>query len=476
MLFNSVAYLLFFPTVTLLFFLLPQRVRWAHLLLASCVFYAAFVPAYLLILAFTIAVDYVAGILIESTTSARRRLYLVASIVANVGVLCVFKYWNFLNGNLTAVLALAGARNHVPMLTMALPIGLSFHTFQAMSYTIEVYRGRQRAERHLGIYALYVMFFPQLVAGPIERPQRLLFQFRERQTFDPVRVAQGLKIMAWGFFKKLVIADNLAIVAAPVFATPSAYSGSAQALAAVCFAFRIYCDFSGYSEIALGSARVLGFTLMQNFDRPYQSTSVTEFWRRWHISLSSWFKDYLYFPLGGNRRGPLRSVVNKMVVFVVSGLWHGANWTFVVWGALHGTYTVIEQLARARWIAWAGAERRPGLLGRLLGGAITFSLVCLAWVFFKADSVSVAWGMVKSILTLAPASAPQPGGGALDHRIVYLALVPLLMAAEAYDARHGLFARIERFGAPFRYAVYLVLVYSTILFHGASTQFIYFQF
>ncbi|HVZ89069.1 MAG TPA: MBOAT family protein [Polyangia bacterium] len=475
MLFNSLAFLIFFPLVTLIFFLLPHRWRWVHLLAASCYFYASFVPIYLLILAFTIAVDYVAGLLIERAQGQRRKLFLACSIVANVGVLCVFKYWNFVNHNLTTALQLFGVRNAVPMLSFVLPLGLSFHTFQAMSYTIEVYRGHQKAERHLGIYALYVMFYPQLVAGPIERPQNMLPQFRVHQTYDPARVAEGLKTMAWGMFKKLVLADNLSIVVAPVYAHPRAYSGVQLAVATVCFAFQIYCDFSGYSDIALGSARVMGFKLMTNFDAPYESTSVTEFWRRWHISLSTWFKDYLYFPLGGNRRGAARGMLNKMIVFVVSGLWHGANWTYVVWGGLHGVYTVGEQLIQ-RPVSRRGEPVRASWARRVVAAGVTFTLVCLAWVFFRAERVGDAWQIVTRILTFASPSELRADAGALDHRVAFLALAPVVMALEAIDRRGGLFQRIDRLPALSRYAVYLVLVYATILFRGMSAQFIYFQF
>jgi len=475
MLFNSLAFLIFFPTVTVLFFLLPHRIRWAHLLLASCVFYAFFVPIYLLILAFTIGVDYLAGILIEGAAGRRRKMFLLASIVANVGVLSVFKYWNFLNHNLAIGLGLIGAHNRIPMLSFALPIGLSFHTFQAMSYTIEVYRGRQAAERHLGIYALYVMFYPQLVAGPIERPQNMLPQFRVRQTYDPARVASGLKTMAWGMFKKLVIADNLAIVVAAPFSQPRAYSGASLAVATICFAFQIYCDFSGYSDIAIGSARTMGFTLMKNFDAPYESTSITEFWRRWHISLSTWFRDYVYIPLGGNRCSGARGVFNKMLVFLLSGLWHGANWTFIVWGGLHGLYVVVEQAIRRSGRKPPGPER-PWSVPRVLGALSTFAFVCLAWVFFRADHLGNALLTVAKIVTLAPATELRDGLGALDHRVGYLALVPVLLALEAYDRRRNLFARIGRLPVLPRYAIYATLVYGTILFRGVSSQFIYFQF
>jgi len=335
MLFNSFTFLIFFPVVVAVYFAIPHRFRWAWLLAASCYFYMAFIPVYIFILFFLIAIDYVAGILIEGAEGTRRKWYLVMSIVANVGMLAVFKYFNFLNANARAVAEVFHWPYGLPALNIILPIGLSFHTFQAMSYTIEVYRGRHKAERHLGIYAIYVMFFPQLVAGPIERPQNLIHQFREVHDFDYDRVTEGVKRMAFGLFMKVVIADRLADYVNPVYNNPYTYEGLTLVIATIFFALQIYCDFAGYSQMAIGAAEVMGFKLMRNFNRPYLSRSISEFWSRWHISLSSWFRDYLYIPLGGNRVAPLRWYYNLFVTFLLSGLWHGANWTFVIWGALN---------------------------------------------------------------------------------------------------------------------------------------------
>ena len=332
MLFNSMSFFVFFGLVTPTYFLLPHRFRWLLLLAASCVFYMAFVPVYLLILLFTIIVDYFAGLLIHGSTGKTRKLWLVASIVSNVGVLFFFKYFNFFNENLTHLAEFLNWQYSIRSLQILLPIGLSFHTFQAMSYTIEVYYGRQQPEKHFGIYALYVMFYPQLVAGPIERPQNLLPQFREVHSFDPYRVSLGLSRMIWGLFKKVVIADRLVYLVDVVYVHPGYYDGLSLFTATIFFAFQIYCDFSGYCDIALGAAQVMGFHLMENFEQPYFSRSISEFWRRWHISLSTWFKDYLYIPLGGNRLTLVRTWGNLAIVFLVSGLWHGANWTYIVWG------------------------------------------------------------------------------------------------------------------------------------------------
>jgi alginate O-acetyltransferase complex protein AlgI len=405
-LFNSPQFLVFFPLVTLLYFTLPQRLRWAMLLAASCVFYMYFIPVYILILIFTIVIDYIAGILIENARGVRRRLYLGLSIVANVGVLALFKYFNFINGNLQALAQFIDWNYPIANLGLILPIGLSFHTFQAMSYTIEVYRGNQPAERHFGIYALYVMFYPQLVAGPIERPQNLIHQFRERHQFNYQRVADGLKLMAWGMFKKVVIADRLALLADTVYPQPGGatalagdFSGVHVLLATLAFAYQIYCDFSGYSDIAIGAAQVMGFRLMTNFDRPYSARSISEFWRRWHISLSTWFRDYLYFPLGGSRTTTPRWYLNLMIVFLVSGLWHGANWTFVIWGALHGGYMVfghVTQKLRSFVSEPLGLARLPRLHG-WLQRAITFALVSFAWIFFRAPNLQCAISAIKRL-------------------------------------------------------------------------------
>jgi D-alanyl-lipoteichoic acid acyltransferase DltB (MBOAT superfamily) len=331
-LFNSAEFALFFPVVVFLYFAVQSRHRWALLLAASCVFYMAAIPAYILILAFTIGTDYVAGLLIERARGRWRAVWLAASVAANLGVLFFFKYYDFAVGSAGPLARMLGMPVPSP-LNLILPIGLSFHTFQALSYTIEVYRGRYPAERHLGIFALYVMFFPQLVAGPIERPAHLLPQFREDHRFDPAKARDGLRLMAWGLLKKVVIADRLAIITNQVFLAPTTYAGPHLTLATLAFAYQIYCDFSGYTDIARGSARVIGFELRRNFNSPYAAASVQEFWRRWHMSLSTWFRDYVYIPLGGSRQGDARRDRNVIVTFLASALWHGANWTFLVWGA-----------------------------------------------------------------------------------------------------------------------------------------------
>jgi D-alanyl-lipoteichoic acid acyltransferase DltB (MBOAT superfamily) len=361
----------------------------------------AFVPVYILILGFTIVIDYFAGIFLEKKQDKEKKWYLIASLIANIGVLAIFKYYNFLNDNLTFLIHGTGYQNPIPYLSILLPIGLSFHTFQAMSYTIEVYRGNQKAERNFGIYALYVMFYPQLVAGPIERPQNLVHQFYEKHYFDYQRVADGLKLMVWGLFKKIVIADRIAVIVDSVYDNPYQYDGLSLILATVLFSFQIFCDFSGYSDMAIGAAKIMGFKLMKNFDRPYHSKSIHEFWGRWHISLSTWFRDYLYIALGGNRVSIPRWYLNLFIVFIISGLWHGANWTFIIWGALHGFYLVfgiISKNLRLKITEVIGLIKYP-VLNNALQVLITFVLVTIAWVFFRADSVSTAVYIIEHSIT-----------------------------------------------------------------------------
>jgi len=399
MLFNSFEFLLFFPIVTILFFVLPHRFRWSLLLSASCFFYMYFIPVYILILFGTIIIDYFAGIFLEETKEPKKKkLYLIASLVANIGVLAVFKYYNFFLENINeASLSFFDKATALRYLGIALPIGLSFHTFQAMSYTFEVYYGRQKAERNFGIYALYVMFYPQLVAGPIERPQNILHQFHTKQYFNYSNLSTGLRMMIWGLFKKVVIADNLAGLVNIAYANPEEHSGMTLLLTSYFFAFQIYCDFSGYSDMAIGAARVMGYDLMENFRVPYLSASIKEFWGRWHISLSSWFRDYLYIPLGGNRVGKTRWMLNLFLVFLISGIWHGANWTYVIWGALHGLYLMIAIL-KDGWFERKGivvSEKNKFI--QIFNVFITFQLAVFAWIFFRANSLDDAFTIIKTI-------------------------------------------------------------------------------
>jgi D-alanyl-lipoteichoic acid acyltransferase DltB (MBOAT superfamily) len=494
MLFNSLDFLIFFPAVTALYFWVPQSFRWLLLLIASCYFYMTFIPVYILILCFTIMLDYCAGILIETSTGDNRRHFLIASLVANIGVLAFFKYFNFFNTNLEQLAHAIHWNYPIRNLSIILPIGLSFHTFQSMSYTIEVFRGHQKAERHFGIFALYVMFYPQLVAGPIERPQNLLHQFREPHPFKYERVTNGFKLMLWGLFKKVCIADRLTVLVDQAYGHPALYPGITFLVATIFFAFQIYCDFSGYSDIAIGAAQVMGFKLMDNFNRPYFSKSIAEFWKRWHISLSSWFRDYLYIPLGGSRVSKWRWYYNLMLTFIISGFWHGANWTYIAWGAINGFYLLFgiwTQHVRCQLAHILGFDRVPQF-HKLLQMGMTFALVCIAWVFFRANTISdaihIVFKTIHGILELFLLIK----GGLLWHSNKGVSLFPLstrrdmmiscgligFMESVHWIQRHGSIRQMLS-DKPlwFRWSMYYVMIMMVLVYgQFGAKQFIYFQF
>lgn len=476
MLFNSFNFLFFFIIVTTLFFLTPYRMRWLLLLISSCYFYMAFIPIYILILGFTIVVDYIAGIYIENAKGKRRKLFLIFSLIANIGVLAVFKYYNFLNENLSFLMHGFGLANPIPYLAILLPIGLSFHTFQAMSYTIEVYRGHQKAERHFGIYSLYVMFYPQLICGPIERPQNLLHQFREKYDFEYDRVAEGLKLILWGFVKKLVIADRLAIYVNPVYNNPEHHNGMTLLLATIFWSIQLYCDFSGYSDIAIGVAKIMGFKLMTNFNRPNLAKNVAEYWKRWHISLSTWFKDFLYISLGGNRVSIPRWYFNLLLVFLISGLWHGANWTYIIWGGLNGFYfvfAIITKKFRRNVNAITGIEKLPKL-NQFIQILTTFLLLSFARIFFRANNVSDAFIIIKKISTFkGPIFVRNPS--MIIYPILSIFLLYFIeLKQEYYKGDFSFFYNRSWIVRNLSYTALIILLLLFGVFDGG--QFIYFQF
>jgi len=482
MLFNSLQFAVFFPIVTLLYFLLGKKWRVPMLLAASCMFYMAFVPKYILILFALIVVDFTAGILIESSDGRRRKIYLVASLCANIGMLGFFKYFNFFNANLSELAHWIGWNYPVSALSIILPIGLSFHTFQSMSYTIEVYRGNFKAERSILHFALYVLFYPQLVAGPIERPQNLLHQFYEDHRFEWPRVWSGLKLMAAGLFKKIIIADRVAVLVNEVYKHPQDFNGLQLLIATYFFAIQIYCDFSGYSDIARGAARVMGIELMLNFNRPYLAANLVDFWRRWHISLSTWFRDYLYVPMGGNRVPAGRIYFNLAVVFLVSGFWHGANWTYVVWGAAHAAGFILCLATRDLRQKVAGALGiRDSLFTKAAGMFVTFNFVCLTWVFFRASNITSAFRIIGRILSDCSHGAMLPPGLSAPEFITALALIFCLLFLEGLT-RHPppwLVAatgfRWVRWSGYYIFCVIFILLFLLSPRRAAQT-FIYFQF
>ena len=479
MLFNSGEFIIFFPLVALLYFAIPYKWRWGLLLVASYYFYMCWKPEYIVLIIASTAIDYGTGLRMgRLKEKVRRRKYLILSLCTNLGLLFAFKYFNFFNDSARAVFNQFNLFYGVPTFSVLLPVGISFYTFQTLSYSIDVYRGNREAESHFGIFALYVAFFPQLVAGPIERSTHLLPQFLEKHEFDYIRVTNGLKRMAWGLFKKVVIADRLAVYVNQVYNNPTEYHGAHIWIATYFFAFQIFCDFSGYSDIAIGAAEVMGYRFMENFRRPYLAQSIAEFWKRWHISLSTWFRDYLYIPLGGNRVGKWRWYYNLFIVFVISGLWHGANWTFIIWGALHGFYLIFAILSaktRRQFAARSGLDRFPIALA-YIKRIITFHLVCFAWIFFRSNSVGDAFMLVGNLFHFDSFSnIPLT----LDDSGMRIALLTIL-AMEAFhftQEKISVTRLVSKQHVAVRWACYFALLLS-ILIYGVfeESAFIYFQF
>lgn len=468
MLFNSLHFLIFLPVVVALYYLLPQRYRWILIFFASCYFYMAFVPQYILVLFLIIGIDYASGLAIEKAQGRKRKLFLWASLLSNIILLGFFKYFNFLNNNLADLFSLFGGEFHPVNLSIILPIGLSFHTFQLMSYTIEVYRGKQKAERHLGYFANYVLFFPQMVAGPIERYENLGNELKVEHAPSYKNFSDGFRLVLFGLFVKMTIADNIAPYVNEVYKQPWTYSAAEVWAAVFLFSFQIYADFYGYSTIALGCARLLGIKIMDNFKTPYLSRSISEFWSRWHISLSTWFRDYLYITLGGNRVKLPRWTLNIMIVFMVSGLWHGANWTFVVWGALHGLMLLLERYfdmifkieRKANWNFW-----------NVLLTIKTFVATSLIWIFFRAENFANAKDMIKALLFNYKIE-----GRGLDYKPALLFCLALVICdVLVYNSRID--QRLGILKTPYRWAIYTLLIFGLFVLSGTQKfAFIYFQF
>lgn len=470
MTFNSISFLIFFPSVAILYFLIPSRYRTAFLLLASFYFYIVFVPKYIFILLFLITADYFLAQAIEKKTGRERKTLLFISVLANLGTLIFLKYFNFFGENIAAIANFLNWNYSPAILSIIVPLGLSFHVFTSLSYVIEVYRGKYKPEKNFFAYALYVAFFPKLVSGPIERPYNLLPQFHEKHYFDYDRVTAGLKRMLWGFFKKIVIADNLALYVNQIYGQPHDYSGLVLITATIFFAIQLYYDFSGYTDIALGSAQVFGFKLMENFNLPYFSGSIAEFWRRWHISLSSWLSDYVYYPLVFSAQiiSPLRLYFALMVTFVLIGLWHGANWTFVMFGAIQGFYLIFGQITknlRQRFAQITGFSQWPRLR-RAFQIAITFGLVCLGFIFFRADTINDAYFIVASSFSSLASLALHPSYEALKpllermgvDRSIFLPLVAIFAIAEIIDFRFGLFKTVNSQHILIRWLIYVAAI------------------
>ncbi len=531
----SFEYLIFFTLVVAVFFAVPHRFRWMYLLAVSYLFYMWWDPRYALLIITTTVIVYGTALLMHGKEQRIKQLYVALSVVSNLGILFVFKYFNFLNNSLRDLFSAMHMNYNVPELKLMLLVGISFYTFQALSYTIDVYRGTREPEKHFGMFALYVSFFPTLLAGPIERSTRLLPQLYRKVEFDYDRVVNGLILMGWGFFQKLVIADRLAQYANLVYSSPQTFNGLPLLMATYCFAIQVYCDFSGYTDIAIGTAQVMGYELMPNFRRPFFSRSIAELWRRWHISLISWFRDYLYIPLGGNRVPRWRLYFNILLVFTLSGLWHGAQWTFVIWGALNGVLIMLGRVTdrfrtALRDRVFGGLVKVPAIVffclsallavaavmggsigmgwgGRIAAGAaalvllplgimkargtvferfceglkgawmvvVTFHLFVLGAVFFRAKSLTDAWYILTHFA----------GTNILQVPLIYklsdmglmLGVILLLNVIHLIQERHGSIRKLlHEKPMVVRWALYYLLVMTIFLGMQKSSQFIYFQF
>lgn len=477
MLFNSLDFALFLPVVFILYWFVTSKNLKAQnllLLVSSYFFYAFWDYRFLFLLMFSTVLDYYSGIrMSEAKTHRAKTTWFWLSIIINLGFLGVFKYFNFFASSFADMLALWGFKADFWTLNLILPVGISFYTFHGLSYVIDIYKDRIKPERDFINYSVFVCFFPLLVAGPIERATHLLPQIQKPRVFDYGRAIDGLRQILWGLFKKMVIADNCAVYVNTIFSDHTSYQGSTLILAALLFSFQIYCDFSGYSDIALGVARLFGIELLRNFSFPYFSRDIAEFWRRWHISLSTWFRDYLYIPLGGSKGGMWTRIRNTFVIFVVSGFWHGANWTFIAWGFLHALYImplIILNRNRNNLDIIAKGRILPSF--REFGSMVlTFSLAVFAWIFFRAENISQAFsyigGMFSSTLTV-PEDYPK--------KLVALLAAFIIIEWLGREQKYAIEEMGHKWPWPLRWGFYYCILFAIILLSGTEQQFIYFQF
>ena len=484
MLFNSNAFYIFFPIVFTVYWIIPAKYRWGVLLISSYYFYMSWNIKYVTLILTTTLVSYGAALLMERTESRRKKkLCLTSALLISFGILFFFKYFNFLSKSVTDVLQSFAIPVGQATLNLMLPVGISFYTFQTLSYVIDVYRGEVKACRHFGKYATFISFFPQLVAGPIERTKNLLPQIEGEHTFHTDKAIDGSKLIAWGFFKKIAIADTVAVYVDTVYNAAQTFTGFPLLLATALFTFQIYCDFSGYSDIAVGTAKLLDIDLMTNFKSPYFASSVREFWSRWHISLSTWFRDYLYIPLGGNRRGAWRTRWNLLLTFLVSGLWHGANWTYVLWGGIHGLGQILERELNRM------LHRDPRKKSWLRTG-LTFLFVSLTWIFFRANTISDAFYVLTHLLDgiTSPIAYLRDGyqafqiagmiqSSGLKTLIACMACILILLLYDYLEQTGSVWKRIGALKKPVRYALYFLLLF-VILYSRqlGEYEFVYFQF
>ena len=490
MLFNSFQFLIFFIMVSIIYFIVPYKKRWIFLLSSSYIFYMVWNPILIILLIFSTFINYVAGIRIyiadKNKNYKNKKLYLILCLMINFGLLFIFKYLGFINEIITDILLKLNIKYSVPEYNIILPMGISFYTFQVSAYTIDIYKNKIKPLRHYGKFSLFISFFPQLVAGPIERSQNLIPQFYKKHYPSLKRTIMGLKIMLWGYFKKVVIADRAAIAVNTIFNSYESYTGLYYIIAMILFTFQIYCDFSGYSDIAIGSAKIMGFNLMRNFERPFFSLKIKEFWRRWHISLSTWFSDYVYIPLGGSRVGKIKYYRNIMITFLLSGLWHGAAWTFVIWGGLHGLYIIIDDITlNFRNKIKNIFDFESNLFFRFFSIVFTFTLVVYAFMFFRANRVYDAFYITKNMfsdfnLYLKPQYLYEVitniGINIYELIILVLAIFIMILSESIFgkDIHINIMKKSSILEVIF-YSVITIFILAAGVYYNAG-QFIYFQF
>lgn len=480
MLFNSFEFLIFLPIVFLLYWFVFKPLKWQNLFVvaASYLFYGWWDWRFLILIAITTFCSYASGLLIQKYAGrrTRRRIVCATNILLNLIILGIFKYLNFFGENFALLLDALGFKCDWVTLDILLPVGISFYTFQALSYTIDVYRGNIQPTRNIVAFFAFISFFPQLVAGPIERATNLLPQFLVPRKFDYAKAVDGMRQILWGLFKKMVVADNCAVAVNMIFDQYQSFDGLTLFIGALLFTFQIYGDFSGYSDIAIGTARLFGINLMRNFNYPYFSRDIAEFWRRWHISLTTWFRDYVYFPLGGSRRGKWKSIRNTFIIFLVSGMWHGANWTFICWGAYNAALFLPLLISghNRRYTGVVAQGRLLPSLKELLQMAVTFLLVVIGWIIFRAENINDAFNYITLMVTDFTPCVPQHGKSALFYAALLL-VVEWLHRDKQFGLQisdgGGLLAR-----RTVRWAIYVVLALFTLLWAGTQEEFIYFQF
>jgi len=482
MLFNSLNFAIFLPIVFMLYWYATNKnlmLQNMLLLVSSFFFYACWNWHFLFLLSISIVLVYYPGKFMSASKSQKvRKRWLWLSIVFSLGFLGIFKYYNFFIESLAEMLSGLGLQANPLSLNLILPVGISFYTFHGLSYIIDLYKGRIEEEKDFVNYAVFVSFFPLLIAGPIERATHLLPQIKSPRTFDYNKAVDGLRQILWGLFKKIVIADSCAESANMIFDNSATYSGSTLVLGALFFAIQIYCDFSGYSDIALGVARLFGIELLRNFAFPYFSRDIAEFWRRWHISLTTWFRDYLYIPLGGSRGGTWMKIRNTFIIFLVSGFWHGANWTFIAWGALNAIYFLPLMLTHNNRnnIEIVAQGKIIPTLKEFLSMLITFGITVFAWIFFRADSIGHAFSYISEIFSGSLLTIPHYTGMARELPIVFMAGIFLIVEWFGREQQYAIANLGIKWKRPLRYAFYYAIIIVIFWFSGKEQQFIYFQF